>query len=254
MGLFGFGKKKKKNELTVPLSKSFSNNKNNELSKETNETYLPIANWYVMISFGKSTSANFDKALFLAQSSDKYIEDIGSNGKPIYQATFYQDNYLKFIQLYELIGSWKSTFVIMNGEIMDRKIVGGINYCYGDKLRSGKNDFCFGASEYTQNPFGCHRLQISSFNNPWWSFGEFNKKGQWIVNKPAMKERILEMSKPYTQCPLFDLQRVLHNLEKLPSVIDPRKDKNKWLFFDTGVQPIDEYNKRIVGRITLHLD
>lgn len=50
------------------------------------------------------------------------------------------------------------------------EIVGGLNYCYGDFCRNGRLNFCFGASEYTENPFGCHRLQISATNNPWYSF------------------------------------------------------------------------------------
>ena len=88
--------------------------------------------WHVSISFGKSTSQNFSKALAMAKNAPQYIESTDEKGNPIYQATYGPDEYLKFIALYELVSNWKSSFVFMNGEMVDRKIVGGLNYCYGD--------------------------------------------------------------------------------------------------------------------------
>lgn len=252
-----FNKHKKKSVVTRNETKNIVPVKvKNELSKinsdklpkiEQKSTSIAPSNWYVTISFGKSTSSNFNKAVFLAKASDKYIKDIGEDGKPIYQANYTASHYLNFIQLYELIGNWKSCFVIMNGNIMDRKIIGGLNYCYGDKLRSGNKYFCFGASEMTANPFGCHRLQISSYNNPWWGFGKYNNLGQWIIDKQAIKERIKEKSLPYLQCPCFNLENCLKVANRLPDVIDPNKDKKAWKFLSNNVEPFEIYNKNNIA-------
>jgi hypothetical protein len=193
--------------------------------------------WYVSISFGKSSSRNFPQAVALAKMAPQYIEN-DVEGNIIYQAVYSSkpSEYLQFIKLYELIKDWKSCFVVINGELVDRKIIGGINYCYGDKCRSGNPNFCYGASYMTENPFGCHRIQISACNNPWWSFGRFDSKGIWHVDKEAMLKRIAEYSEPYRLCPVFSLQRVLDGLKKLPDTIDPATNRN-WMNAGTTITP-----------------
>jgi hypothetical protein len=133
---------------------------------------------------------------------------------------------------------------------MDRKIIGGLNYCYGDKCRSGKPDFCFGASEMTANPFGCHRLQISAANHPWWSFGSFTTNRIWKVDKKALLERIESYSIAYEMCPSFSIDKIKEVLNKLPDHIDLRHNKN-FIKTHTGIQPRDLFN---AGNIILDLN
>jgi hypothetical protein len=109
---------------------------------------------------------------------------------------------------------------------MDRKIIGGLNYCYGDKCRSGNPDFCFGASELTANPFGCHRLQISAYNHPWWTIGNFITSSICVFNKQAILERIKTYSLPYVMCPSFSIENIKSVVDSLPDTIDLRKNKN----------------------------
>ncbi len=173
--------------------------------------------WYISISFGESKSQSFAQAVALAQMAPQFIIN-NVEGKNLYQAIYSDkpNEYLQFIKLYELVSNWKSCFVVLNGKIMDRKIIGKLNYCYGDKCRSGNPDFCFGASEMTENPFGCHRLQISACNNPWTSFGQCDTSGVFHVDKVAMKNRIVSYSTPYLDCPCFSMEKVLNALDKLP--------------------------------------
>lgn len=166
--------------------------------------------WRIMISFGKSSSANFARALKLAQIAPEYIET-EHNGAAIYQATYTAKpkDYLAFVKLYELIKTWKSCNVFINNLIVDRKIIGGLNYCYGDRCRSTDKKFCYGASFMTQNPFGCHRLQISNSNNPWHSFYERQPNGLYKLNRLEMKERIDSFAEKYFLCPAFDYEEIM---------------------------------------------
>jgi len=173
--------------------------------------------WSISISFGKSSSSNFSKALYLAkETSRKYIH-VDTDGEGLHQAYFSadMDSYLSFIQLYELVSGWKSSFAMINGKLADRKIVQGLNYCYGDKCRSGRSDFCFGASQFTENPFGCHRLQISKYNNPWWMFSH-QKGNKVLIDKTALRARINDYCSAYIDCPSFDYDAVLARLNALP--------------------------------------
>jgi len=200
---------------------------------------IVFPDWYVSISFGKSSSDNYLKAVQLAQHAPQYLYN-EIDGKPIHQAVYSSkpNEYLAFIALYELVSSWKSTFVIINGEIMDRKLIGGLNYCYGDKCRSGNPKFCYGASPATDNPFGCHRFQISAWNNPWWTHGNFDTSRIWHVDKTAIKHRMVEYSQPYRNCPAFSWDRAMEGLASLPDTINPRTNK-EWIDIGSSVQPKD---------------
>lgn len=208
-----------------------------KLHKFENKLSTGALSWNISISFGKSTSANYDRAVYLAKQSSNYFED-GEGKNIIHQATFTSatNDYLTFIKLYELVGSWKSSFVFINGEITDRKIIGKLNYCYGDKCRSGNDKFCYGASSYTVNPFGCHRLQVSEHNNPWWSFGMLDTTGIWHVDKTAILNRINQHYIPYKNCPSFSYEKVMFALNNLPNTIDPKKDIG-WEIIGDSIYP-----------------
>lgn len=161
----------------------------------------------------------------MAKAAPSYHEQT-DEGHILHQAIYSAkpEEYLSFISLYELVAKWKSSFVLINGGVIDRKVVGQINYCYGDKCRSGNPRFCFGASELTANPFGCHRLQVSAANNPWWSFGERLYGGkQFYVDKQAIRERIDSYARVYKICPCFDYDSIIQTLHTLPSLLSPQE-------------------------------
>lgn len=203
---------------------------NMQLPKINNGLALPNYDWRISISFGKSRSSNFDRALFLTQSAPEYR--LGDDG--IYQATYSADpeEFLSFVKLYELVSGWKSAHVMINGCLTDRKIIGNINYCYGDKCRSGNPDFCFGASIFTKNPFGCHRLQISAYNNPWVEFFNPTADGTYQLDKPRIKRRIDSVAQSYNKCPAFDYESIIDRLNSLPSVVS--EDEYKKLMQQNG--------------------
>lgn len=180
----------------------------------------PDYQWNISVSFGKSSSKNFERALYLAKASPNYFEQHEGNAD-VYQATYSSkpDEYRQFIKLYELVSTWKSAHVMICGELIDRKIVGQINYCYGDKCRSGNPDFCYGASVLTTNPFGCHRIQISSNNHPWASFFHELSDGNYILDKQTMRKRIDSFAAIYRYCPDFDYEKILQVLHELPSIL-----------------------------------
>lgn len=95
---------------------------------------------------------------------------------------------------------------MINGKLIDRKVIGKINYCYGDKCRIGNADFCYGASYMTDNPFGCHRIQVSEMNHPWWSF-YYQRGNKWHLDKDGLKQRIDSYARIYYLCPCFDYNK-----------------------------------------------
>lgn len=174
--------------------------------------------WEISLSFGPSRSPAFHQAVYLWEHSPKHI--LLDEPTTIYQCFFSSspEDFLAYLQLYEIIKSWKTTSIILNGQLMDKKIMAPIHYCYGDKCRYRKKDFCFGASEYSKNPFGCHRLSIEAYRNPWYSFG-YRDGNRFVIDKQLLRKTIEENSTIYQLCPAFDLQKILQRLDALPSVL-----------------------------------
>lgn len=185
--------------------------KQSELSTDT------FPDWYISVSFSKSSSASYEKAVALAKASTKYHEQV-DNGVILHQAIYSaeRNDFMRFVMLYDLVGDWKSAFVMINGKLIDKKIIGKIKYCYGDKCRSGKPNFCYGASIATENPFGCHRLQISNFNTPWWKFYE-QRGNMYYLNRENMLSRINAASEVYYLCPCFNYNRIIDAFNRLPN-------------------------------------
>ena len=105
--------------------------------------------------------------------------------------------------------------IFVNGEMIDKKDIAEIKWCYGDKCTSVKADFCSGASQFTENPFGCHRLQISTDNNPWWNY--YIKSGKdYVLAKDDLIERIELTHSTFRHCPAFNIERIINVANALP--------------------------------------
>lgn len=190
------------------------------------ENHISLSGWYISVSFGKSSSQNYLKAVTLAKAAPQYHEQ-EDDGHILHQA-FYSaspSDYLAFVMLYELVGGWKSSFVMVNGKLVDRKIIGQLNYCYGDRCRSQNKRFCYGASYMTENPFGCHRIQVSACNHPWWSFYRQEGRNRYVLDKSAILDRIDSAKAVYGICPCFDYDAIVNELNRLPPHLSERQFK-----------------------------
>ncbi len=208
------------NPVTSPTPQSTSVPAKPRTIRDAHGKEILFPSWYVSISFAKSKSENYPMAVALAKAAPQYHEQI-DNSRILHQAIYSAkpNEYLAFIRLYELVSNWKSSFVFINGNMVDRKIISKLNYCYGDNCRSGNPDFCFGASYMTDNPFGCHRFQISACNSPWWSFYTMRSRGKWVLDKQSIKRQIDSYASVYNICPLFDYNYAMRVLDALPSII-----------------------------------
>lgn len=208
--------------------------------------------WYVSVSFGISTSDSFSRALAMAQCAPIFIRQ-GTENNPVFQAVYSKapQEFLAFIALYELVKNWKSSTAMINGRIIDRKIIGNINYCYGDKCRSGNPDFCFGASVLTDNPFGCHRLQISADNHPWYSFGRMSPTTRklWLIDKQAIRTHAESFADIYCLCPAFDWNIIQNTINDLPDSIDLTHN-SEYVFTSDGLKKrtnVDSHTVALLG-------
>lgn len=185
-------------------------------------------NWSLTLAFGKSTSQSYQKAVNLAKTIKTYNEFYDENDNVTHIVTFNasKGEFLKFIILFDIVEAWKSCTFAINDEIIDRKTIGKIKYCYGDKCRSVKTDFCYGASFATENPFGCHRIQVNAMNNPLYNYYRQINKNKFVLDVDSLVERIRLTNDTFKYCPDFDLNEILKNANRLPQQLNSKEIQN----------------------------
>lgn len=203
------------------------------------------AEWKLIVSFGKSSSQNFNQILSSIEIYPKYKYYKGPNEEDVHELTFDADDVLNFEQLWIRIKNWKSTIVKINDEIVDRNSISKWLICYRDKLKEKMTNplFCFGASPYTFNLFGCHRIMlrdgIGAGGMCWYHMGKFDRKGIFHVDREAIATKIKQDIQTYKICPALDIEKIKRGLMLIPDTIDVRKD-NGWTIEDyyTGIKRI----------------
>lgn len=226
-------------------------------------TESQIAN--VEISFGQSSSPSFTKAIEICKNIPSYSTS-GEGKQTQHKISLPITEVDLIINLFELVGSWKSSQMLINGHPATKKDLTyyGVG-CYRNRQKAYKPEqFCFGEKEYEANIWGCKRLNmpINEYGGGWLDYGEFNKSGVWCFDKGRIKHELEVALKENELCPVLDRKRVLETLDKLPCNINPKTDSN-WQYrtqtsyeevsggykeVATGIKPVvKKINRYVIG-------
>ncbi|MBF0467103.1 MAG: hypothetical protein HQK88_15405 [Nitrospirae bacterium] len=196
------------------------------------EDFLPdISGWILTVSFGKSSSNNFAQVLSSIQIHPGYQLKQGPNKEEIHELNFNAEEILQFDELWLRIKNWKSTIVKINNEIIDKRDISKLLICYRDKLKQKITNplFCFGASPYTYNLFGCHRTMIrdgaGTLSQCWYDLGKFINNNVFQVNKEEIAGKLIKEIYPYRICPALRRDKIIRGYNIIPSKIDISKEQ-----------------------------
>ena len=203
----------------------------------------------VEIAFGQSSSPNFTKAVEICKNIPSY--SVSGEGKQAQHKIILPMTEVDLIiNLFELVGNWKSSQMLINGHTATKKDLTyyGVG-CFRSRQKAFKPEqFCFGEKEHEANIWGCKRLNmpIYEWGGGWLDYGEFDKAGVWHFDKDRIRHEIELTLKENELCPVLDRKRVLETLDKLPDSINPKRDKN-WQY-RTSYEDIDgDFKEVAVG-------
>lgn len=220
-----------------------------------------IAN--VEISFGTSSSANYQKAVEICQNIPSY-SSTGEGKQVMHKITLPITEVELLINLYELVGSWKSSQMLINGHTSTKKslVYYGVG-CYRERQKAYKPEqYCFGESQYEYNIWGCKKLNmpVYEWGGGWLDYGEFSKSGVWQFDKQRIKHDLELAINENELCPILDRHKVIETLGMLPETINPKTDKNwgyrisyeevngKYKEVAVGIKPmLKKINRYIIG-------
>ncbi|MDY6904108.1 MAG: zinc ribbon domain-containing protein [Thermodesulfobacteriota bacterium] len=203
----------------------------------------------VEITFGKSTSANYAKAVAICENLPTYT--VSGDGNQIQHAVTLPVTEIDLIvNLFDLVGSWKSSKMLINGQAATKKDLtyGGLGCFQGRQKAYDPAQYCYGESAWDCNIWGCKRLNmpISSFGGGWLDYGRFDQSGTWMFDKNRIRHELEAGLKENDWCPVLDKRRVLETFEKLPDGVNPKRDP-RW-DYQTRYQKVDgRYQDVAVG-------
>jgi ATP-dependent 26S proteasome regulatory subunit len=212
------------------------------------QTELPDSdakNVTIEVSFGKSSSINYNIALALAHELPYSETGKGQDIRHRVKVEFPLDNTAvlgKIRNLVNLIASWRSARFLLNGKPyqynweLDREI-GAIRDCYDQRQKSLLADhYCDGKSAPDQEVgyFGCRFVTaVTHVGAPrdyhtresrrWYQFGTLaDDHKSFRVDKPQILGVVKASTEAHlcTKCPVFDWSRVARRIAELPEVID----------------------------------
>lgn len=236
MGLFGKGKNKDQHQgdkagnsseiITREITKGL------KLVSPFVTEYEPFLRrpWTLKLEFQYSSSKALPQILKVAKTLKGFSEEQDENGTPVYQVVFGPLDVLDFDKIYVKVKNWKGTLIYINEQIVTKSEVAKWFICYRDKIKFLESQplFCWGASTFTANIFGCHRTKIRdtdwNWNSCWYSIGELDNRGIFHIDKQRIVELMIQNLKPYHICPALNPKYLELGMRLIPDIINPRKD------------------------------
>lgn len=203
----------------------------------------------VQLSFGYSTSPAYSKAVAISEKIPSY--EATGEGKQIQHKVVLPLTEVELVaNLFDLVGSWKSSQMLINGQPATKKDLSyyGVG-CYRARQKAYKPEaYCYGQHQYEANIWGCKKLgmPVSEWGGGWLDYGQFDSSGVWHIDKARVQHELEVALKENEFCPALNRARVLETLDKLPSTIDPKTDKN-WQYRTSYEEVRGDYKEVAVG-------
>jgi RNA polymerase subunit RPABC4/transcription elongation factor Spt4 len=188
----------------------------------------------ITIEFPYSTAQSFEFAVKEAKLFDTF-EHFGEDKKAIYRVTLAENEIFKAKELLLQLKGWRKRTVYVNGDKVMWDSVFDFTWCYERKLSSYKPEYyCFGyENEWDFNVWGCMRAMMPFVNHSqWFTYGKWlNNEGDWQFDKERIKHELAKNLHSHRYCPALNPTLIQEVLEAIPSVINPKKNKN-WKFIE----------------------
>ena len=193
----------------------------------------------VILSFGHSTSHHYKRVVEICEKIPSYSKS-GEEKDIRHEVTLPITEINLVLTIYNQIENWKSASMLINGRSSTR---GDINAsgmaCYQQRQHSRNiEQYCYvGAYNREDNIWGCRNLHMPTreWGEGWLSDGWMDQDGIWHFDKNKIRANLMAQSKRCEWCPVFNMARVLQQLEKIPSEINPRVDPD-WEYRTTMEQ------------------
>ena len=169
-----------------------------DMSKEMSER----PPWSISLSFERSKSNNYDKAVKMAQKHHTYSESMFGDCEIVHSVVFTDEpkDYRAYRRLYDIVKNWHSLDIQIYGRRFINQELQLIDECFRNKECRISARFYIGyqwASEYVKG-----------------------KKPFWLINVELICKRVLQDCKKHIYCPTFNPMKIADDIRSIPNRID----------------------------------
>jgi len=150
---------------------------------------------------------------------------------------------LKYIKDFEVFHEelhTRATYhVLVNNLPLEEKTFSAWFQCYKKSLKAKTQQYCYGASPFSLNIFGCHKLDMPDvardLERCWFHFGELdNDIGLFILANDQIAERLRRQLYSCGFCPALSQEKISVGLALLPKYLNPECDPRWQYFYQQG--------------------
>ena len=212
---------------TPHYSEDFINKKHCSLAKKRAPTinenisapviFLQNKEWILTLRMTESRSIGFKRTLTIIKKLPSYKEYVAEEIKN-FEVTFKKENLHDFKKIYDEVKNLKGTQIFINGDLIEKTELSKLLRCAVDRSLANE-DFCYGVSRWTLNPFGCHRIKTRLIGeNAWYKYAYLQDGIVYIDKKKILQNLTMDLKK-YRYCPYLDIKGVWNNFLMLPDII-----------------------------------
>ncbi len=119
--------------------------------------------------------------------------------------------------------------ISVNNLPLEEKVFSAWFLCYKKFLKANTPQYCYGASPFSLNVFGCHKLEMpdvaKDIERCWFHHGELDDEtGIFIVSNDQIAERLRRQLYTCGFCPALSQEKISVGLALLPKYLNPECD------------------------------
>lgn len=181
----------------------------------------------VAIEFATSTAAGFPKALDLSRASAGF-QSCMRGSKAWYMATYPLDAIADAMPLVDALNGIRNKGVFIDGKPAQWNDVFGFAWCARQRVAAYRpNEYCFGKTDGSLNPWGCKQSQMDWTEwaqwfcyGHWETTGLFAKKYIWRFDKARIRHELEAALFKNRHCPYLDTRLADAVLRHFPDEVD----------------------------------
>ncbi len=140
-----------------------------------------------------------------------------------------------FEMFHEALRTRQAYTITVNGQSVDENFFSEWFQCYKRFLKTTNSQYCYGASPFTFNFFGCHKLYMKDvakqLEKCWFQYGSLDQNSSlFLVDKDQIARQIRSHLSHCGFCPALTQEKLLVGMALIPAYINPEWD-NRWKYF-----------------------
>lgn len=167
----------------------------------------------------------------------------GQEGEFLTDLRFTQQQLSEFDVFHEELRTKPGYSIAVNAHPVEERIFSEWLQCYQRFLKAKTPQYCYGASSFTFNVFGCHKLRLPDvakcLEQCWFHYGMLDKNSRlFILDASAIITHIRSHLPHCGFCPALTQEKLLVGLGILPRQINPECDPG-WKYFSHNEHAVE---------------